>query len=115
MAETWKIGFGGPGFDIFQVTAHEIGHALGLAHTDVPNSLMNPFYSEAFRGLQADDIAGVRSLYGPVNSTPKPEIDYTAKEVPFNFQLNVGRGRPLYPIGYSPTGMKTTGGECRPV
>lgn len=68
--ELWKIGFGGPGFDIFQVTAHEIGHAIGLDHTPVPGSLMNPFYTEAFVGLQADDIAGAQFIYGPAEVTP---------------------------------------------
>ncbi len=72
-SENWKIGFGGPGFSIFQVTAHEIGHAIGLNHTGVPNSLMNPFYTEAFSGPQADDIAGARFIYGaPVQANPVP-------------------------------------------
>ncbi len=62
--DQWDIGFGGAGVDIFQVAAHEIGHALGLAHTDVPNSLMNPAYSEAFVGPQPDDIAGMQFIYG---------------------------------------------------
>lgn len=64
VGDAWKIGFGGPGFDIFQVAAHEIGHALGLDHTLVPASLMNAFYTEAFSGPQADDIAGMQFIYG---------------------------------------------------
>ena len=77
-ADHWKLGFGGDldAFDIFQVTAHEIGHALGLGHTAVPNSLMNPFYTEAFSGPQADDIAGMQFIYGrvPVHGVPEPGV-----------------------------------------
>ena len=62
--DAWKVGFGGPGFSIFQVAAHEIGHAIGLDHSAVPASLMNPFYTEAFSGPQADDIAGGKFIYG---------------------------------------------------
>lgn len=73
IAETWKLGFGGAGFDLFQVLAHEIGHAIGLDHTGVPGSLMNPFYTEAFHGLQADDIAGAQFIYGPkIAQVPEP-------------------------------------------
>ncbi len=64
--EPWKIGFGGTGFDIFTVLAHEIGHAIGLDHVSVgvATALMNPIYTEAFSGLQADDIAGAQFIYG---------------------------------------------------
>lgn len=77
-ADCWEAAFDGTGdlcFSIYQVTAHEIGHALGLDHTDVPGSLMNPFYSEAFTGPQADDIAGMQHIYGPAvgGSGPIPE------------------------------------------
>ena len=73
-AEAWDLDFSGSGIDIFQVMAHELGHALGLDHTGVANSLMNPFYTEAFGGPQADDIAGMQYLYGlPVtNGVPEP-------------------------------------------
>ena len=72
--ETWDLDFSGSGFDIFQVMAHELGHALGLDHTGVSGSLMNPFYTEAFSGPQADDIAGMQYIYGaPVtNGVPEP-------------------------------------------
>ena len=62
--------------DIFQVAAHEIGHALGLGHTNVPGSLMNPIYSEAFTGLQADDIAGIIDIFngaGMLEDSSSPE------------------------------------------
>ena len=70
--DLWKIGIGGPGFDIFTVLAHEIGHAIGLDHTAVAGSLMNPFYSEAVNGPQADDIAGARFIYGAATTLPEP-------------------------------------------
>lgn len=70
-SETWKIGFGGGGFDVFQVAAHEIGHAIGLNHTAVPASLMNAFYTEDFSGLQADDIAGAQFIYGAPIEVPE--------------------------------------------
>ena len=46
------------------VATHEIGHSLGLRHTSVSGSLMEPFYNAAITTPQADDIAGIRSIYG---------------------------------------------------
>lgn len=74
--ENWKIGFGGPGFDIFWVLTHEIGHSIGLGHSTSPTSLMYAFYSETSRSLQADDIAAVQAVYGAaqpsVTNVPLP-------------------------------------------
>jgi hypothetical protein len=50
--------------DLETVAAHEIGHTLGLAHSDDPNALMFPSYSGPHRSLDQDDIAGIQSIYG---------------------------------------------------
>jgi len=73
--DAWDTAWdgGANGFNIFQVMAHEIGHAIGLSHTGVPGSLMNPFYTEAFQGLQADDIAGAQFIYGPAPERGVPD------------------------------------------
>ena len=72
-AENWTIGFDGQGYDVFQVLAHEIGHAIGLDHVTDSAALMNARYTEDFRGPQADDIAGARFLYGTRLAEPVPE------------------------------------------
>ncbi len=75
------------GIDLIEVATHEIGHALGMAHEPMPssggnNAIMNPFYGARYRGpgtsfLLADDINGIRTLYGsgsgsvtPLNAAP---------------------------------------------
>jgi hypothetical protein len=57
--------------DLLTVAAHEIGHTLGLGHSDDPVALMFPSYSGPHRFLGEDDIAGVQELYG-VGSAPEP-------------------------------------------
>ncbi|KAK9402473.1 macrophage metalloelastase-like [Crotalus adamanteus] len=53
--------------NLFLVAAHEFGHSLGLAHTNVRGALMYPTYSyvnpNTFR-LPDDDRRGIQSLYG---------------------------------------------------
>ncbi|OQV02944.1 hypothetical protein CLAIMM_08055 [Cladophialophora immunda] len=63
----WVNGAVFNAFDIETVALHEIGHCLGLFHSNVRGSVMYPFVSDQFtlRRLQQDDILGIGELYGP--------------------------------------------------
>ena len=65
--QDWHIG---TDIDLYTVALHEAGHALGLGHTDDPNTIMYPYYRFGAE-LSSGDIAGVQALYGsPDSSTP---------------------------------------------
>jgi hypothetical protein len=71
-SETWGIG---TNTDLFSVTLHELGHALGLGHSDNPNDVMYPYY-KMNAGLQPGDIAAIQTMYaaqtGSTTPTPAP-------------------------------------------
>ena len=53
------------GTSLLYIAVHELGHALGLAHSNVPNAVMAPAYSEGMAAnLRLDDINGIQAIYG---------------------------------------------------
>uniref|UniRef100_A0A914XNI2 Peptidase metallopeptidase domain-containing protein n=1 Tax=Plectus sambesii TaxID=2011161 RepID=A0A914XNI2_9BILA len=73
--EPWRA-LQSKGIDLYSVAAHEIGHSLGLKHSQNHEALMAPFY-QGYTGdaihLHSDDIKGLQHLYGEPTTTGKDE------------------------------------------
>lgn len=63
--EQYAVGAVQGAFDLKTVAIHEIGHLLGLGHSQVPEAIMYPSISQGVtKGLYQDDIQGINALYG---------------------------------------------------
>lgn len=55
----------GSTYDLESVMIHEVGHALGLDHSSDSGAAMYPGYNGVHQYLNSDDVAGIRSVWGP--------------------------------------------------
>lgn len=75
--------------ELRHVVTHELLHAIGVGHTDVPSALMRPTFSscDTPHTMQPDDVAAVNALYPPVlpatpAATATPTASATATPTP---------------------------------
>ncbi|XP_002934977.4 matrix metalloproteinase-18 [Xenopus tropicalis] len=76
--EKWTNGSHGE--NLFNVATHEIGHLLGLYHSNDSNAVMYKFYREVDPNalqLSKDDIDGIQSLYGVKKNPVQPAAPNT--------------------------------------
>jgi len=62
--ERWIEDPAGQGIVLRQVAIHEIGHLLGLSHSEDQRAIMFAYYSADRVNLSDDDVQGIQALYG---------------------------------------------------
>ncbi|XP_044078702.1 matrix metallopeptidase 30 [Siniperca chuatsi] len=81
--ENWTLTSAGA--NLFLVAAHEFGHALGLAHSQVQTALMYPTYQYVTTvgyKLPSDDRQGVQAIYGVRATSAQPTTEPDPKPQP---------------------------------
>ncbi|TWT68503.1 Matrixin [Crateriforma conspicua] len=85
IAENWEIGNeqGNAAFDLVWVAVHEIGHSLGLEHSDDFGAVLSESVSpaQAFTELGDSDIDEILQLYAPAVTETPSEDDVTDPDV----------------------------------
>jgi hypothetical protein len=69
--ERWADAASAGAIRLLNVAIHEIGHLLGLSHSNIRDAIMFAFYDDAVDRLRQDDINGIQALYGrPTGALP---------------------------------------------
>lgn len=97
-AEQWvaQISTDGGTVRLLETMIHELGHGLGLGHSDDINAVMFPSYdpNSPKQALGADDIAGIQSLYG-ARDGGTPPVQPERPDAPNPDDVPTGTGTPM--------------------
>jgi len=79
-AESWHVG---ANVDVFSVALHELGHALGLGHSDNPNDVMYPYF-KIVSTLADGDKTAILGMYAAQTGVvpPPPPLALTINAPP---------------------------------
>lgn len=96
LSESWSTT------EVEAIMTHEWGHALGLAHSDVAESVMfaNPYHSVTYmRTLRGDDANGCAALYGAA-TTAESNRAFNWAEAVYGAYLSPGPAASGNGLGY---------------
>lgn len=88
-SENWSVAM------LTTVAAHELGHVLGVSHSNDVNALMYPDYSPLRASITLDDLRGIWDVYNVTPAISGPSIfcdgeviTYTLENVPFSMSVS---------------------------
>lgn len=92
----WHVGASGASgdaYDLQHTLTHELGHCLGMAHSDTESAIMYSYSiagtGEDRRHLFADDLGGIQYLYGEVAPELTATVDGDPPGAGASFELTV--------------------------
>jgi hypothetical protein len=95
---SWSTNGASGTFDVETVYLHENGHVLGLGHSEVKGSIMEPVYAGVRQSLHDDDKCGIQSIYGTQDpdlcgtTTPSPTDPVAGDAETANIDYKIRKG-----------------------
>lgn len=92
--ETWTDAARPRTIRLLNVAIHEIGHLLGLSHSNNRDAIMFAFYDDDVDSLRQDDINGIQALYGgpPTGIVPiRGSLNRSGDSQTHRIQIRPGR------------------------
>merc|ERR1711872_595023 len=107
-SEDWSV-IPFKGSQLLNTLTHELGHSLGLRHSNIKDSIMAPFYKgwTIDLRLDQDDVKGIQSLYGKPKtekrpSNARPALSFPEHGTPTQDFPNSDRPTLLFPVNDCP-------------
>jgi hypothetical protein len=109
--EAWSVN---GSLQLYAVMLHEMGHALGLGHSDSPSDVMYPYY-QGTQHLASGDVQALRTLYAaPASTAPATPATPATPTTPTTTTPATTPTTPDTPVTPTTTPATPSGGDTVP-